>query len=124
MAERIATYKRGFTLRRGILNKRGLLGMCSFLTEEWGVSVVPEAVSEGGLRVMGEGYKSIRFRSKTGRWPSIPSGLDAMDEVDDTIFPSLKGCTTFLKAFEGAPAWTRTEISDVKIAFQVFCGCP
>jgi hypothetical protein len=101
------------------LTKRGLLDICSHLTELWGVSVIPEKISEGGLQVMGEGYKSIRFRSKTGRWPWIPSGLNDMDD-DAIIFPDLNGCRTFLKAFEGAGEWTRLQVSEVQGAFEYF----
>lgn len=97
----------------GRLTKGGLKGICEDLSRIWKVDVRPEGITEGGLLVGNRGYKSVRFHSPTGDWPSIPDGLDKMGD-DDIIFPDLKGGKTFFKAFEGAPRWTVKEMMDVK----------
>lgn len=101
-------------MKGGVLSKSGLERVCTQLSGMWGVLVVPEPITEGGLLVKcGIGYKSARIHSKTGVWPSIPNGLEVLDS-ESIIYPDLTGGYTFLKALDGAPAWSRSEIADLE----------
>lgn len=111
------TVQRGFRLSRGVLTKRSLQDICEELSSIWGIDVRPEGITEGGLVIGYVGYKSVRIRSRVGRWPWIPDGLAEMED-DAVIFPDLKNATIIFKSGEGARRWTAQEKRDVKIAIK------
>jgi hypothetical protein len=81
----------------------------------------PEPITEGGLvldwpgRKTGQ-YKSIRFGFSWGQWPSIQptSRWDWEDEEPITIIPDATETCMVIKAFHGAPIWTKKELYTVR----------
>jgi hypothetical protein len=118
----IATCCSGPTLKKGVLTKGGVAAICRQLTKKWGVSVVPEGIGRGFLLVeVGVGYKCMRLHARGGEWPWIRGGETERWEGDETvIYSDLKGASTTLKAFDGAPAWTLGEVRDV---VDALAGC-
>ena len=102
-----------------------------------GYKFVPEPISEGGIRFEDwpgktqEMYKSFRFKnynSCKGQWPWIDENprdtLNKWREKEPQIIwehPPKRivlNCSSYLKAFHGAPVWTIEETEKFKTAFR------
>lgn len=87
-----------------------------------GQTLVPEAISEGGVRIIDgvAGYKSFRFFANDS-WPWIDDMTTVMQNwrVDNSrLFATNHKGTITLKAFEGAPGWTRQELLAIRAVFS------
>jgi hypothetical protein len=99
--------------------------------------VIPEPITEGGFkftggRYDGEFYKTMRHHISAHKdhitgfnWPWIKDTTQEEWRVSDEEFISTGyHATTWLKAFQDAPAWTRDEllaIKDVLINYGIKC---
>ena len=64
-------------------------------------------------------YKAIRIFFFVGRWPRISNGEAAEKDMDRELGPDMRNrLDTHLKAFHGAPAFTRAEVDAVAEALQ------
>jgi hypothetical protein len=91
-----------------------------------------EPVSEGGFEMIrwpgkkiGEGYKTIRFgeNSEAGTWPYI-DGTELWQGMSYIVFKGPFRLNTFLKAYRGAPCWTKEEVDKVCQAFGLKASFP
>lgn len=133
------TYCNGpaFVADKGLLiTTNTIVGLIDALTEQFGegYTFVPEAIVEGGIQMTSwpdkepdVGYKTFRFHiQRRERWPWI--GPDTLAEWrapghEQTIWSPPPGSDRtkfhiFLKAFHGAPCWTRECMTKVIAAFQ------
>lgn len=132
------TYTSGYHLKimRNI-TKKDIVVLCDDLNKTFGdgYDFRPEAINEGGILFhdfpgkSGNMYKTIRFSSgRTPRWPIInqQSVMDDWKENDTQIFVSnnfyeeryATKISTFLKAFHGAPCWTKSELEKFEKCFE------
>ena len=59
-----------------------------------------------------QGYKSFRFRF--ANWPRVTNFEVKEEDLDNPLITRTKcNLSTFLKAFDGADAWTKDEISEI-----------
>ena len=76
---------------------------------------VLEPISEGGIQLISpdrQGYKSFRFRF--ANWPRVTNFEVKEEDLDNPLITRTKcNLSTFLKAFDGADAWTKDEISEI-----------
>lgn len=98
-----------------------------------GYKFTPERILEGGILFeefpgkTEKMYKTFRFQIQSpciGKWPWIEDGiLDLWRKQDPVIIwknPSKKislNCSSYLKAYDGAPLWTNEELDKFKDAF-------
>jgi len=122
--ESIATYehfKTLYTLRD--ITKNDIVNICSnlevgYLINNLGIQKFePEPITEGGIRFKsydGNGtgkyscYKSIRF-SGNNSWPFIDKSCPWEYDDMEMVIPRHSRIDLFLKAFHGAPKWTKDE---------------
>jgi len=115
----MSTYIQGFRFKKGDITKKKISAVCSILSKSWGIDVIPEPITEGGIQVLVPiGYKSIRFQFIVN-WPFIKGGEREgwIDDNENFIFHNIKNRGTMLKGFGGA-VWNMTEIRDVVKAFE------
>ena len=98
-----------------------------------GYRLEPEAITEGGFlfadwpgKQPGQ-YKSVRFFNLKGRWPTISNGTagNGPTGMASSIGPDSRNrIALFLKAFYGAPAFTRAEVVAVAESLAAcYNGC-
>jgi len=140
-------YQSGFIYKSLIdITKKDIITLCKLLNSlEYYKGVCtfePEAISEGGIvynffnndkvskclicsrngRKCSEIYKSIRFclgyNGNSDRWPCV--SIDVMDDWvndDDIVISKRSEIHTYLKAFCGAPPFTKEELAVIDDAF-------
>lgn len=131
------SYESGWrvTFKQG-LTRGQLMDICqalsAALSEAHGtpVQASPEKICEGGIELKfaehPEWYKTIRFSSgylnagyANRKWPYIHEGTLAtwVDSPEELFVPGgILG--TFIKAFTGAPDWTREQMQCVEAQFK------
>lgn len=137
------SYESGWTVTfpQG-LTRGNVVSVCEELApqlsalHETPVTVEPERISNGGLVVKftehPAWYKTLRFGcgyamvggGKVSEWPFIPSGnaLELWRDNDTPVFTSEDVTSTFLKAFDGAPVFTRAEMQLFEATFAARGG--
>lgn len=135
------TYAAGHTMHSTTcdLTAGDVLAICDALESRLGVAVAPDCSSEGGLTLTHPhappgSLKTVRFHADgAGGWLRIAP--DAWRGVDPSTVVFARRCrvpqpgerwsevsrlsiTLFLKAFHGAPLWTKTELTEVATAFR------
>jgi hypothetical protein len=116
----MSTHTHGFRFKKGNVTKKALSAICLLLSREWGIDVIPEPITEGGLQILvPNGYKSIRFQF-INNWPFIKGGEreDWINNNEEFIWQNNKIRGTFLKGFRGA-IWSLQEVKDVVKAFEL-----
>lgn len=100
------------------------------------VSVIPEGISEGGIRFAGDGYggasdgagtkyKSIRIsipNSLSWPWLTEKTVMTDWKDSDELLYPVEHKVSTVLKTYRGADHWTYAELeifSEVCKAFGI-----
>lgn len=81
----------------------------------------PEAITEGGFKFLNcPGYKSMRFWQPGISWPFInpETVVNEWRTNNDVILFKGVDMTTRLKAFNGAPAFTKKELNEYKSIFE------
>lgn len=122
------------------ITKHDIYLLCLKLQEKLGAGykIMPEAITEGGIEFVDypnkkkDEYKSMRMRSScngVGRrgWTQIPMDFKLEDwkNNNDSLYTLFEGekklqISTFLKAFHGAPVWTKEELLHIADIFQEF----
>lgn len=137
-----STYKLGPNLKlTRAVSESDFIRACEAITVEcqrqglWKTDwlLQPEPISEGGMVLQGvPGYKSIRIRHNGFfRWPWINNDVIERWRVSNKIiYPAVVQITnkcgkeekikyhTFLKAFRGAPVWTKQELRVINEVFE------
>ena len=141
MASDIRTYCEG-----PYLNISRDITKADFMTVCDQMGCCPEAISEGGFHYINiPGYKSVRLhlssavrvlKRRNGIWSLYSRGIDRVENPDqwpwideekispewrassDVIIHAGQRVGTTLKAFGGAPAFTKKELDDWKAAFE------
>ena len=127
----VHTYTEGFQFKAGRWTTHKVIELCSLLEEEFpGETFLPEPICEGGIlfgNYPGDQctdafgvinrlpYKTMRIRGWNGhKWPWIHDRVAVKEtwsaNPDVVICSNMKDASTWLKAFDGAPAWTIEEI--------------
>jgi len=133
----IATYKNGPNLYAHSITMDMIFMVINKLHLLFGegYEFVLESIYEGGIEwVKWPGkqpgqYKTFRF-TESNYWPAIPNIIDTewFAEVSKQVvwtrgkFPQNK-MRTCLKAFDGAPAWTKREIESFRDALETVGIC-
>jgi hypothetical protein len=119
---------------------KSIVTLCNLLEERFGAGheFAPEPITEGGLKMtkfpglVDGAYKTMRFSvgdsSRRVGWPWITSDArkrwnalpaeDLFARRDPEFGSSRLQIGLFLKAFHGAPCWTRDEIRIVAQCFE------
>jgi len=95
-----------------------------------GCKFLPETVTEGGIEMVDwynkkpNEYKTIRLHG-IGKWPWITQeemqdNFELWRNSDDAISDRPVEIHTFLKAFYGAPCWTKYELNIVQEVFEEY----
>ena len=115
------TYCDGFRLRMGRDVKFGdLRRVCARLNAKFGPGheFIPEAISEGGIEwaswpwKKAGMYKTMRLQCDVHEYPSLKERGGETTAEEHVAYPltGKKRMGTMLKAFGGAPVWTRKEL--------------
>ena len=136
---RIITYTSGFNFKSTknitkadfvLMSKIISTNLNNLYNTESDYEVIPEAISEGGFKFIKftnktePMYKSFRIHilNQNYSYASVHESTVLTDWVnDDTVIihPKMKG-STFIKAFDDAPRWTKEELTIFKECFQTF----
>ena len=129
------TYTHGFNLHFDKnITKSDFFSLCENLNAEFGTGNIfePEPITDGFLiwkswpsKKPGS-YKCIRLKSKDAgdyRWPWINPATYRIEwnASADILIPAGK-YTTFLKALDSAPSWTKNDLQKVQVHLEGL-GC-
>lgn len=131
----MSTYAAGFNLKcLSNITKAQFIAMCQAieiqLSADHSITLVPEAITEGGIRFEGGGYgnvhtggwyKTMRIRMEDLDWPRIyDTTLSEWTTDNEILYPAGTKGSTFLKAFNRAPIWTISELAIFKSVFESY----
>jgi hypothetical protein len=105
--------------------------IAAHLSPDHSISLVPEAITEGGIRFEGGGYgnalshnlwyKTMRLRMEDLDWPHInDTTVSEWTNNDEILYPAGSKGVSFLKAFYRAPIWTLNELNLFKSVFESY----
>lgn len=116
MSTDIQTYCSGPTLKvTRDVTKAEFVSICNLMGS------IPEPITEGGFKFINcPGYKSIRFWQPGVQWPLInpETVINDWSTSDEVILSKGFKMTTRLKAFNGAPAFTKKELAEYESIFE------
>jgi hypothetical protein len=143
--KKMNTYTGGFYLKfKKDISKKEYIELCkkiSFKLNELynlndnSIKILPEAVTEGGMvfekgnNEYNKGYKTMRHsfsylrqsNRKNSKWEWITEKTyEIWNESEETLIFAPSECSTYLKAFGEAPAWTLKELQIFKTCFEEY----
>jgi hypothetical protein len=139
------TYTGGFYLKfKKDISKKEYIQLCKKISsklnelynlEDNSIKILPEAITEGGMvfekgtNQHNKGYKTMRHsfthlkqsNRNNSKWPWITKKTyEEWNNSDDILIFSPTECSTYLKAFGEAPAWTLKELEIFKECFEEY----
>jgi len=143
--QKINTYCNGYSLiSQKNITKNDFIHLCKSLTNEIGIDIEPESITEGGLVYKFNdyfpeySYKSVRLSIKEAlctedgrgddgklwfkdqlthdKWPWIDN-VGTWVNNDDIVLPRARKIPLFLKSFGGAPPFTIEELEIFEACF-------
>jgi ABC-type nitrate/sulfonate/bicarbonate transport system substrate-binding protein len=126
----IKTYTIGIRLLASApLTKDGMLTLCRALEQRFGdgSKFQPDGVGGGFIKwskwpgqTEAHGYKCMRLGTNHA-WPFVADVATWVGN-NEVIVKEGKSYSTFLKAFDAAPAWTEEELATVAQCLEEVCG--
>lgn len=122
----LSTNNDGFVLKSGTLTTKKVVKLCELLEEEFekeykgGCTIRPETINDGGIYFVDypghkpEHYKSMSFGMRDYPLVTDDTFDEWKNEEDRVLCRDVKNKVTRLKAFYGAPLWTRKELDIVR----------
>ena len=134
MANKLNTYTQGFEIKAPTaITKDGMLRLCRALDQKFGEgnTFKPEGVGGGFLlwadwpgRIDDKAYKCMRLSGvEYHKWPWVSADAMTTWVGNHEVAAKAGRYTTFLKAFDTAPAWTRDELLGVQQCLEETHSC-